>query len=430
MAKRTPSFKTKPLKDLCAAIIDCPHSTPPWLESGKLVLRNFNIRNGQIDLTSPSYTDENTFNQRNTRVKPESGDLVISREAPMGEVAMIPEGLECCLGQRMVLLRPEQEICDPRYLLYAMLSEYVQTQIRRNDTSGSIVSNLCIPDLAALMIPYYDLDTQRRIGATLSLIDNKIANNKKLMIELETTAQLIYDYWFTQYDFPDECGKPYHHSGGKMAWSNELKRAIPESWRIVPVKDACSIVDCLHSKKPDEQFEREDAYLLQLDNLVDLGMLDLSWKYHVAISDYEEWTSRIQLNDGDMVITNAGRVGGMARIGEGVVTGMGRNMTGIRPVSVPAMFMWYFFQSPEMKRQISNNTDSGSFFGSLNVAGIKSLMFVLPPSKSMGLLDQFSNHVEPLRRQAEALQQENHELMNLRDWILPILMNEQATVGE
>ena len=95
----------KTIKELCDLVVDCPHSTPTWTEHGKIVIRNNNIKNGRIDFTSPSFTDDEHFAQRIKRAVPKAGDIVITREAPMGEVGMIPEGIECCLGQRMVLLR-------------------------------------------------------------------------------------------------------------------------------------------------------------------------------------------------------------------------------------------------------------------------------------------------------------------------------------
>lgn len=362
-----------------------------------------------------------------------AGDLIVvmtqQAEGLLGATARVPVDNLYLHNQRIGLITVKRDDIDLTYIDYLMRTPWVRQQLE-GSSSGSKVKHTSpekIQDVNVVILPF---EAQVRTGSLLSAIDAKIDNNKKLMGELEATARLIYDYWFTQFDFPDEDGKPYRSSGGKMVWSDELKREIPDGWQIAPVRDACSIIDCLHSKKPDEYRESESAYLLQLDNLVELGMLDLSWKYYVSIEDYKEWTSRIELRDGDMVITNAGRVGGMARVGQNVITGMGRNMTGIRPVSVPAMFMWYFFQSPEMQRQIRNNTDSGSFFGSLNVIGIKSLKFVLPTSENMGLLDLFHAHVEPLRRRAETLQEENLELMMLRDWLLPMLMNGQAQVED
>src|SRR6476646_1952281 len=129
-----------PLSDLCDAIVDCPHSTPLWTNSGIVVLRIHNIRNGRLDLSNPSYTDEAHFVDRTRRATPTQGDLVITREAPMGEVCMIPSGIRCCLGQRMVLLRPNRARADPEYLLYALQSKDVQREIGVSEGTGSTVS--------------------------------------------------------------------------------------------------------------------------------------------------------------------------------------------------------------------------------------------------------------------------------------------------
>ena len=112
------SGKTLPLKKLCLDISDCLHATPNWTDSGKIVIRNFNFKNGRISLKNLSYTDSETFNERIRRSKPEPGDLIISREAPMGEICIISEGVECCLGQRLVLIKPDVEKCNNKYLLY------------------------------------------------------------------------------------------------------------------------------------------------------------------------------------------------------------------------------------------------------------------------------------------------------------------------
>lgn len=218
------------LEDLCEAIVDCPHSTPRWTSEGIPVIRNFNLENTILSLDNPSYVDEKDYLDRIKRAEPREGDLIFSREAPMGKVGLVPAGLKCCLGQRLVLLRPNRKFIDPRYLLIAMTSEYVQIQIRRADAAGSIVSNLSLPkirDLRILLVEGAD-----DIVSVLGAIDDKIALNKRLCSELEKTAQLVYDYWFTQFDFPDENGRPYRSSGGKMVYNDTLRCDIPEGWRV------------------------------------------------------------------------------------------------------------------------------------------------------------------------------------------------------
>jgi len=149
---------------LCAAVLDCHHSTPVWTKTGAVVIRNQNIRDGRLDLSDPSFTDERHFNERTRRAVPTYGDLVITREAPMGLVCMIPEGLKCCLGQRMVLLRPNRDAAETRYLLYALLSEAVQRSISVAGGNGSTVGNLRIPVLKELQILAPESAEQRAIA--------------------------------------------------------------------------------------------------------------------------------------------------------------------------------------------------------------------------------------------------------------------------
>ena len=189
----------KTIKELCDLVVDCPHSTPTWTEHGKIVIRNNNIKNGRIDFTSPSFTDDEHFAQRIKRAVPKAGDIVITREAPMGEVGMIPEGIKCCLGQRMVLLRANERICDKHYLLYGLQSQFVQHQISWSEGTGTTVSNLRIPHLEQIRVPYVPLDQQKKISSVLYALGDKIENNRKLNDNLFAQMQALYAAWFIDY---------------------------------------------------------------------------------------------------------------------------------------------------------------------------------------------------------------------------------------
>lgn len=167
------------LSDLCTDIIDCPHSTPIWKESGIRIIRNFNIRDGLLDFSSGYYVDQETYISRTRRAIPEEGDIVISREAPIGMAAIIPKGLKCCLGQRLVLLKVNKKKCDPYYLLMVLMSEFVQKQFKRADVTGSIVSNLCIPDLKNITIPLIE-EGQSSVAHIFKNINNVIILTNKI----------------------------------------------------------------------------------------------------------------------------------------------------------------------------------------------------------------------------------------------------------
>lgn len=190
----------QPISALCILVADCPHSTPVWTDSGVVVLRNQNIKYGRLDQSSPSYTDESHYRARIKRAAPRAGDIVITREAPMGDVCMVPKGLVCCLGQRQVLLRPNPKKIDGRFLLFALQSPYVQQQIGWNEGTGSTVSNLRIPVLEALKIPTPTLSRQKEVAAVLGAIDDRIALLRDANATLEAIAQVLFKSWFVDFD--------------------------------------------------------------------------------------------------------------------------------------------------------------------------------------------------------------------------------------
>lgn len=189
-------FRT--IRELCSVVVDCPHSTPKWTANGKIVIRNNNIKHGRIDFSSPSYTDDEHFAQRIKRAKPQPGDIIITREAPIGDVGMIPENTECCLGQRMVLLRANQSVCDNFYLLYSLQSLYVQHQISWSEGTGTTVSNLRIPHLEQIQIPYLPLEQQAKISSVLRALEEKIENNRRLNDNLQQQAAALFANFYDQ----------------------------------------------------------------------------------------------------------------------------------------------------------------------------------------------------------------------------------------
>lgn len=199
------SMTTRTIREVCALVVDCPHSTPQWTETGVPVLRSRNIRSGRLDLAAqPSFTSEAEYQRRVRRAVPQAGDLVITREAPMGEICMVPPGLRCCLGQRMVLLRPNERVVDGRYLLFALQSPQLQQAIQAHEGTGSTVSNLRIPSLEALEVPLPPLPEQRRIAAVLGALDDKIELNRQMNRTLEEMAQALFKSWFIDFDGHDD----------------------------------------------------------------------------------------------------------------------------------------------------------------------------------------------------------------------------------
>jgi len=327
------------------------------------------------------------------------------------------------LGKSAAYLNFKSEI--NRFYYYYFQLSHIQ-QYFYNVATGSTIKNLSLKSLQDFEVPVPEPTEWRKIASVLSSLDSRIELNNRINAELERMAKTLYEYWFVQFDFPNEEGKPYKTSGGKMVWNEELKREIPEGWKAESIEKCCSIIDCLHSQKSDLVFEDEQYYLLQLENINDNGLVDLVRKYYVTKVEYKKWTSRIEVVEDDILITNAGRVAATAQIPKGIKSGIGRNITAIRPNSINPTYLFLAFRGLDMIRQIKWNTDSGAFFTSLNVKGIKKLFITRPLN---GIEDRFEKIVKPIRQKREINNIENQQLSSLRDWLLPMLMNGQVTVG-
>ncbi len=428
--------KTVNLISLCHSITDCHHSTPEYIDKGKLVIRNYNIKDGRLLLMNSSYTTDENFFQRIKRAKPEGGDLIITREAPMGEVCIIPNGLECCLGQRMVLIKPNLDKVDNRYLLYALQSEFVQTQINKSNGTGSIVSNLRIPLLEQLKIPDIDTLSQTRIGSILGDIDAKIELNNKINAELEAMAKLIYDYWFVQFDFPIDKdtaekmgnpsleGKPYKASGGKMVYNKELKREIPEGWRSGFLSDIGDIVGgSTPSKAVEEYFCNQDGtpWITPKDLSNNAG------KKYITRGECDVTEAGIKsaslklMPKGTVLLSSRAPIGYLAISREPVTTNQG--FKSFVPRSIYSSEFIYYAVQKSIKTIEANA--SGSTFKEVSTSTLKTIMTILPLEK---ILNNYDSLIKPIFKKQDILEKQNQKLSELRDWLLPMLMNGQVRV--
>lgn len=231
------NWKETKLGDV-ADVFDCPHSTPAWTTDGYFVVRNYNLSNGKIirDKTS-SYTDKKNYEERIKRAIPDVGDIILSREAPIGALGMVQDKEKICLGQRVVLIKPKKVI--DRFLMYQMLSPIVQNEFKIAEASGSVVSNFRIPQIKDLLLLLPDIQEQKSIAAVLSAFDDKIDLLGEQNRTLEGIAQAFFKHWFIDFEFPDQNGKPYKSNGGKMIDSEWGE--VPERWRIGPLGDVLSL---------------------------------------------------------------------------------------------------------------------------------------------------------------------------------------------
>lgn len=416
IVKRPFPGRTEALQKLCTAITDCHHSTPKWTDSGKWVVRSENIKNGRISLTPTSFTDDVTFRQRISRSVPEGGDLIITREAPMGEVGMVPEGADCCLGQRLVLIKPDPEEVDSNFLLYAMQSEFVQKQIGASDATGSTVSNLRIPLLKELRIPL--LEDASRVGAVLSNIDAKIDLNNRINAELEALAKTIYDYWFVQFDFPDANGRPYRSSGGKMVWNKALKREIPVGWKANTLSSLAAEV-------------KEGIAPNALDTITPYIGLEHIARKSIVLS---AWTTADRATSNKVAFRKGDILFGKIRpyfhkVALATMDGIASTDAIVmrpRQPKLAALTLQTVFSDHFVETATASST--GSKMPRADWKVMRNYCVAVPDDASPVAAD-YQRQFNAVAGRLESSVQQNVELTRLRDWLLPLLMNGQVRVA-
>jgi type I restriction enzyme, S subunit len=218
------------LLDVCEAIVDCEHKTAPTQETGYPSIRTPNIGRGRLLLDGVNRVSEETYRLWTQRAIPQAGDLILAREAPIGNVAMIPLKVDVCLGQRTVLIRPNKQKVNSIFLTYLLLGDEMQNRIR-SMSNGSTVHHLNMKDIRGLCLPELPpLETQHKIATILSSYDDLIENNTRRIEILEDMARGLYREWFVNFRFPG-------HEEVEMVDSGTRLGNVPSGWSVVKLQD-------------------------------------------------------------------------------------------------------------------------------------------------------------------------------------------------
>ena len=219
-------WETYKLKQLCSEIVDCVNKTAPTSDvpTPYKMLRTSDIRDGKINLENLNCVTKEVYEKWTRRGKLQKGDVIFTREAPLGEVGLVREEKNYFLGQRLVLFRANNKMCDGRFLMYSLLWHDNKQAIISKGV-GSTVAHLRVPECENIEIKAPDLDIQHRIADILSAYDDLIENNQKQIKLLEEAAQRLYKEWFVDLRFPG-------HENAKIV------DGVPEGWNWCKLEDA------------------------------------------------------------------------------------------------------------------------------------------------------------------------------------------------
>lgn len=275
-------------------------------------------------------------------------------------------------------------------------------------------------DLHELFVPYV-AEGQKVIAAILSSIDQKIEINNRINAKLEAMAKTLYDYWFVQFDFPDENCKPYKSSGGKMVYSKELKREIPADWEVSNILQVADLFGGGTPSKNDLSFwNGEIPFFTPTDT--SQGVFQLDTEEHIT-EDGLKSCSSVLFDKGTVFITARGSVGKFALTARKMA--MNQSCYALQPkVGCGSEFIYFLTQELIHHLKIKS---SGSVFKSIVSNDIKFTQMCIPDNQA---IQAYSKVIEPLFEKILTCSKENQQLTALRDWLLPMLMNGQVQVTD
>lgn len=366
------------------------------------------------------------------------GDIVFSRVGSVDRSTYVKKEQEGWLfSGRCLRVRCDSELVNPRYLsFYFKLDQFKKMMF--NLSVGATMPSLNTAIMDNILISLPTIDIQNKIAVFLDNIDEKVSNNNEIAQQLKAMAKTIYDYWFLQFEFPNEEGKPYKSSGGKMVWNEELQREIPEGW------EAGSISLLINSKKNGDwgKESMQGNYVLPVSCIrgADLDFVNGKSLSSPPTRFILEKNSSKLLKPYDLIVEisggsptqSTGRIAGISsylfsRFNNGIVCS-----NFCKAITLKDKVNYHYFL--QTWKTLFENDVMFNWEG--KTSGIKNLMFdsfvkntkIPIPNKEQ--LSTFFDICDRIDNKIQNLLKQNQELLSLRDFLLPLLMNGQVTIGE
>ena len=371
--------------------------------------------------TPTVYIDEKVYLEYKEKYSyPKKGDILISAAGTIGKTVIFDGEDSYFQDSNIVWIENDESKVTNQFLYYFLQTNPFIT------TNGSTIKRLYNDNLRDTKIPNVpSIQQQNQITDILGTLDKKIQTNNQINQELEAMAKTLYDYWFVQFDFPDQNGKPYKSSGGKMVYHPELKREIPEGWGVEKLGELIELERGVTYAKSDivEKTTNDAIGVLRATNITG-NVMDLNDLVYLT-KDKINNKQILKQNETLIVMSS----GSKEHLGKNAINyyeeviGFGAFCSKI----VPKKYSTYintFLQSSEFKGYLLKQS-MGTNINNLTNSDILDCRIILPKEE---ILDKFENMVEKNIRLISNNYIQNKELTQLRDWLLPMLMNGQVKV--
>ena len=346
---------------------------------------------------------------RLSKYRVELGDIVYSRRGDIERCALITESdVGDLCGTGCLRVRPDKRYVNPVFLSFYLSTPHIRKWIVDNAT-GATMPNLNSAILKKLPVELPDLEVQHKIAKKLRAIDDKVNINNKIMLTLESMAKTLYDYWFVQFDFPDDNGHPYKTSGGKMEWNETLSREIPIGWEVVQLKKFAEVIQGNSPAGNTLNLEKNGIAFYQ-------GKTDFGMRFPIErIYTTEPYRYAEPM---DTLLSVRAPVGSVNMSEDKCC--IGRGLAAIHQKKYPSLV---YYMMMRLQPLFEKRGGGGTTFDSITKDDIKDALICRPPKL---ICELFEKQVRVIDRQILNLTQSARKLSSLRDFLLPVLMNGQV----
>ena len=385
------------LNEVCELIVDCPHTTAKDEGEGFPLVRTPNIGKGRLVYDGMHRVCEDVYNKRNARAIPQENDLIFAREATAGNVALIQKGEKVCLGQRTVLIRPNQEIVNPAFLTYFLLAPKQQYNLL-STANGATVAHVNLPTIRNLKIDLPELSTQHRIATILSRYDSLIENYQKQIKLLEEAAQRLYKEWFVDLHFP-------RHENTKIV------DGVPEGWEKKRLSDIANII---MGQSPKSEFYNTEGDGIPFHQGVG------SYGYRFVVDNVYS-TSFTRIAEPNSILFSVRAPVGRLNITKNKIV-IGRGLASINHKMGYQSYLYYLLKEKFFKDNIIGN---GAIFASISKDELYNLVFFIPSDEIVKRYDAIANKID---KNIQYVDSQIRLLTEARDRLLPKLMGGEIAV--
>lgn len=408
------------ITSLLTSIVDNRGRSVPTSDAGFPLIATNCIKHSSIYPTFENvrYVDEETKGIW-FRAHPEPNDIIFVNKGTPGRVCLVPAPVTFCFAQDMVAFRCDPKKIDYQYLFAVLRSDYIQRKIE-NFHVGLVIPHFKKGDLDNLLIPRMATrDEELAVGQLYLTLSKKIDCNNRINVELEAMVKTLYDYWFVQFDFPDAHGKPYRSSGGKMVYNATLKREIPVGWRQSTIGDTFTthLGGTPSRARKDYWFPEEINWLSSGENP---GTFVVAPDERISKAGLANSAAKL-LPKGTVVLSIVRHLRASIL---GIEAATNQSVVGILETEEIKHCFIYPYLIGEIPRLMALRT--GAQQPHINKGVLDESLLVLPDEDT---LSAYTRLAAPMFLQMGALYEQNQHLAQLRDWLLPLLMNGQVTVA-